>query len=204
MLSDEIFEKIDALYNNLSDQQKEWYLATNFTCPEGCGCCCHNFEPALFESEAIFMAKWLVENKKDIAIEIAEGTYKSDYNGKTCIFYAENTDFHCSIYGGRPFICRLFGASAAKDKTGQTVWRPCKFYPASALQAHKPPLAHIQYTKAQTEEILGKCPPIMADIMEQTVMLMPENTQTEPLREILPKVIRKILFEEQLKTYRNV
>lgn len=203
MLSDEIFEKVNALYGNLSSQQKDWYEATEFTCPDGCGCCCHNFEPDLFESEAIFMAKWLVENQRETAMQIAEGTYKSGYTGKTCIFYAENTDFHCSIYGGRPFICRLFGASAAKDKTGQTVWRPCKFYPAPALQAHKPPLAHIQYTKIQTEALLGKCPPVMADIMEQAVMLMPENTETAPLREILPATVRKILFEEQLKSFKS-
>ena len=200
MLSDEIFEKVEKIYNNLSEEQKNWYEKTSFLCPDACGSCCINFEPDLLECEAIFMAKWLIKNKAEIAQKIAENNFKPEYTQKTCIFYEENSNFHCSIYGGRPFICRLFGASATKDKSGKPVWRPCKFYPISILQSHKPPLAHIQYTKSQTEKFLGKCPPLMSDIMEQAIMLNPENTKTYPLREILPNTIRKILFEERLKS----
>lgn len=195
----EISSSVKNIYDNLEHTQSNWYRKTNFNCPEGCGCCCHNFEPELFESEAIFMADWLIENRPEAAMQLADGNFRKDYAEKTCIFFREDSNYHCTIYGGRPFICRLFGASSSYDKNGNPVWKPCKFYPAEELAKHIPPITHIQYTKAETEKVIGMCPPPMSDFMEGAVSLTPGNSGTFPLRKILPETIRKILFERQMK-----
>lgn len=195
--SQEIAEKTGELYEKLEKLQKDWYDKTGFTCPSGCGSCCVNFEPHLYEFEALFMADWLLKNRPDAAKELAEGNFRSDYNGRTCIFFNAESDYHCTIYGGRPFICRLFGGSSFRGKDGETVWKPCKFYPATDLEKHSPPLAHRQYTYEEAKNILGQVPPVMADIMEQAVSLCPGDTLTETLRESLPKIIRKMMMERQ-------
>ena len=197
--SEEITNKVKTIYTNLEAIQKNWLEKTQFYCPEGCGSCCINFEPEVFEIEAMYMAEWLIENQYDKALDIAAGNFCKDYNEKTCIFFNPQNAYHCSIYGGRPFICRLFGASSFHDKTGKTVWRPCKFIPVTKLQKHKPPLLHKQYNFNEAENILGAVHPVMSDIMEQAVSLSPDSTSTLPLRKILPAIIRKILFERQLK-----
>lgn len=195
----EISFSVKGIYDKLEQTQSIWYKKTNFSCPEGCGCCCHNFEPELFECETAFMANWLIENKPDVAMQLADGEYRKDYSQKTCIFFNADSNYHCTIYGGRPFICRLFGASSSHDKNGNTVWKPCKFYPTEELAKHIPPIAHIQYTEEETESALGMCPPPMSDFMGSAVSLTPGNSKASPLREILPATIRKILFERQME-----
>ncbi|MCQ2982462.1 MAG: YkgJ family cysteine cluster protein [Treponemataceae bacterium] len=203
---EEICSETGVLYQKLSSLQQEWYRNTGFCCPDGCGSCCQGFEPDLYPSEAAFMAGWLIDNQPDTAEQLASETYQCAGPGPaadtghnhTCIFYDNDSAYHCSIYGGRPFICRLFGASSFRGKNGDTLWRPCKFYPAERLASHRPPLVRKDYKKLEVEELLGECPPVMADIMEQAVAITPDDTEPEPLREVLPAVIKKILFERQL------
>lgn len=148
------------------------------------------------------MAEWLISNKPDVAQNIAEENFSPDYplfSEKTCIFFNPENPYHCSIYGGRPFICRLFGASSTKNKNGNTVWRPCKFYPLEKLQKYNKILDHKTYSERETCEIFSCVPPVMSDIMEQAVSIVPDSTETFPLREILPKIIRKVLFEKKFE-----
>ena len=59
----EILEKIEASYEKIAAAQKTWYEKSSVLCPSGCGQCCHNFEPDLLSSEALYMAAWLLENQ---------------------------------------------------------------------------------------------------------------------------------------------
>lgn len=185
-------------YKKIDEEQKVLYETTKFFCPDGCGSCCHNFEPDLLENEALFMAAWIIENSYENALKIAEGVFPfdSDENrkdDKTCPFHDYEKAYHCTIYGGRPSICRLFGASCSKSKNGEKVWKPCKFYPVEELQKYSPLLSHRQFSQSETESILGKMPPLMSDLMEQI-----ENSsiskETKLIREILPKTIQKLLW----------
>lgn len=142
----EILEKIEASYEKIAAAQKTWYEKSSVLCPSGCGQCCHNFEPDLLSSEALYMAAWLLENQAETAEKVAAGIFPFE-NGKTCLFHDFNNPYHCTIYGGRAFICRLFGASGGKGKHTEVVWKPCKFYPQNELQKFKPPLAHRQYSQ---------------------------------------------------------
>ena len=187
----ELLQQMQALYSEISNAQSSWYEKSNFTCPQGCGECCRNFEPDLLDCEADFMAAWLLENQEEIANQVAEGLFPFQEN-KGCPFWNEKTEYHCTIYGGRPFICRFFGASASKSKDGKLAFKPCKFYPAEKLAAHQPPLAHKQYTQNEIQTIFGALPPVMSNTMEKAISLKPDNQSTSLLREILPKAIKHL------------
>lgn len=111
----DILVEVEKDYLRIAAQQKEWYDKTKFLCPDGCGKCCINFEPDLTEPEVLYMAAWLIENQSEKAESISNGKFPFS-NGKTCPLYNAEDKYHCSIYGGRAFICRLFGASSAYSK----------------------------------------------------------------------------------------
>ena len=112
---EEILIQMQESYNHIADAQAVWYEKSKFICPEGCGECCRNFEPDLLECEATYMAAWLLENQKEVAEKVSQGDYPYPEN-KGCPFWNENAEYHCTIYGGRPFICRFFGACRASSR----------------------------------------------------------------------------------------
>ncbi len=183
--------QMEAAYERIADEQKEWYDAAKFYCPDGCGHCCEGFEPDLMEGEALYMAAWLLENQNEIALQIARNNFPFD-NGKTCPLFNSASPYHCSIYNGRAFICRLFGASSFRSRNGDKTWRPCKFYPENMLAAHKPPLAKKQYSENETLQVLGAVPPLMSDFTEE--IAASASGETELIRDILPSTIRRLLW----------
>lgn len=189
----DVLLNMEEAYQRISDEQNVWYNKAKFTCPSGCGSCCENFEPDLFECEALYMSAWLLENQHEVAMQVAEGKFPFEKE-KGCQFYNPNSDYHCSIYGGRAFICRLFGACSNHDKNGKKIWRPCKFYPSSILATHEPPLKHRQYSEKETLNILGDVPPAMSDLMEVALSFIPDSERTVLIREILPSTIKKLLW----------
>ena len=188
--------QIEAAYERIANEQKLWYDAANFYCPEGCGHCCEGFEPDLMEGEALYMAAWLLENQNDLALQLAgqnaESSFPFDNGPKTCRFFNPASPYHCSIYNGRPFICRLFGASSFRSRDGDKTWRPCKFYPEDLLAFHKPPLAKRQYSEAETLEVLGAVPPLMNDLTEEVAAV--SSGETSLVHDILPETIRHLLW----------
>lgn len=211
---DEILEKIEGTsvyqilkdmeqsYERISSEQGVWYEKSKFLCPEGCGECCKGFEPDILECESLYMAAWLLQNQPEVAYSVMEGEFpfdNSNYgNGKTCLFYNFDSPYHCSIYGGRAFICRLFGACSSNSKYEKKVWKPCKFYPTELLKKHNPPLEHKQYFEEEILEVLGAIPPQMSDLMEKALSYMPDDEKTTLIRDILPSSIKKILWLIQM------
>lgn len=187
----EILYKMAEAYANVTEKQKIWYETSEFLCPEGCGECCRNFEPDLLECEALYMAAWLIENQPEVAESVANGQFPFPRD-KACQFWDESNPYHCTIYGGRAFICRLFGACGNHAKNVETVFKPCKFYPAEKLAEYKTPLQHRQYSQSETQQIFGTLPPVMSDLMEESVSISPDNHETELIRDILPKTIQKL------------
>ena len=190
---EEILIKMQELYSKIANMQDSWYKKSSFTCPSGCGECCRNFEPDLLDCEATFMAAWLLENQNEVALKVSKGEFPFPMN-KGCPFWDENSPYHCTIYGGRAFICRLFGASASKSKHGKAVFKPCKYYPVQFLEEHKPPLAHRQYSDSEIMEFFGSYPPNTTDFMEAAISLNPDNHSTSLIRDILPSAINKLLW----------
>ncbi|MCR5764275.1 MAG: YkgJ family cysteine cluster protein [Treponema sp.] len=188
----DILVKVEESYERISIEQCEWYKTTAFTCPSGCGLCCKGFEPDIFEGEALYMAAWLLENDYITAMKVADGKFPFMHDDGTCLFFNENSPYHCSIYNGRAFICRLFGASSFRSQKGEKVWRPCKFYPDEMLSSHVPPLNKRPYSESETESVLGAVPPLMSDLTEEARSL--SDGETLLIHEILPQTIKRLLW----------
>lgn len=188
---EEILKEMELTYSRIKEVQSDWYEKSQFLCPDGCGECCRNFEPDLLESEALFMAAWLLENQPQVAEEVSNGNFPFPRES-ACQFWNEKAEYHCSIYGGRPAICRLFGACGNRGKDGTAVFKPCKFYPAEKLSQKNHLLQHKQYSQEETLQIFGTLPPLMSDLMEGVVSINPESTETSFIRQILPSTIQKL------------
>lgn len=188
----DVLIQIENDYARIEGEQKSWYSISQFFCPEECGHCCEGFEPDLMQAEALYMAAWLLENQNDMAQKIATGSFPYDNGDKTCPFFNPDSSYHCSIYKGRPFICRLFGASSFRSREGKKLWRPCKFYPEEKLTAYNPPLAKKQYSEDETKKILGAVPPLMSDFTED--IASSSSCETEFIRDVLPATIRHLLW----------
>ena len=189
----EILSEMDSFYKRIAEEENLWLEKSKLTCPSGCGKCCEHFEPDLFEGEALYMAAWIFENKPEWIEKILQKKFPFPAENR-CPFFNPDSPFHCSIYLGRAFICRLFGASGTRDKKENEVWRPCKFYPQEILAAHQPPLSHRTYSKAEIAAIFHALPPAMGDLMEQSLSITPDDESTEMLRDALPKALNKLLF----------
>lgn len=183
---------IESSYERIESVQNDWYKKSNFNCPSGCGSCCQGFEPDIIEGEALYMAAWLLENQEFTARKIAQGEFPFQHEDGTCRLFNINSPFHCSVYGGRAFICRLFGASSFRSRTGEKVWRPCKFYPEEYLSKHNPPLQKRQYSESETEFVIGAVPPLMSDMTGNASSS--SNGETFLIHEILPQMIQRLLW----------
>ncbi|MCQ2604527.1 MAG: YkgJ family cysteine cluster protein [Spirochaetia bacterium] len=184
----DILVDIEKYYEQIECAQKVWYEKSEFLCPPGCGSCCMHFEPDLMKAEALYMGAWLLENQPVTAYNVMEGSFPFPSEG-SCPFFDPDDDYHCTIYGGRAFICRLFGASSVKAKDGSRVWKPCRFYPDELLARRHPKLHHRQYSQEEVQDIFGIIPPNMSDFMMST-----DSGNTRLLRELLPQVIRHLLW----------
>ena len=205
----EILLQVEKYFLRIKDTQSCWYEKSQFFCPAGCGECCRDFEPYLLDCEALYVAAWLLENQSEVAKNVALGKFPFERQ-KGCQFWSENEPHHCTIYGGRVFICRLFGASAVLSKTGAAVFKICKFFPDKKLCEYKSPLQknenflpvkkHRQYSQKETEEIFGTMPPVMSDLMEEAENIEPDSHETKLMREILPQEIRRLEWIISLNT----
>lgn len=191
----EILHQMDEIYSKINVVQSEWFEKSKFVCPSGCGSCCHDFEPDLLECEALYMAAWLLENQKERALSIVNGNGISRVGEKTCPFFLSDNPYHCSIYGGRPSICRLFGASCSRGHENQKILKPCKFFPEDELKKINEKLTHKEYSQEEAEAMFGMLPPAMSDLMEEIVSISPDsNNQTEYIHIILIPYLRKLLW----------
>lgn len=212
----DILVETESAYQRIEALQQAWYKKSKFICPEGCGRCCEHFEPDLLENEALYMAAWLIANKPEIAQQVSEGKFprygtpelKLDNTvsreTERCPFFDPDSPYHCTIYNGRASICRLFGASGSRDKFGNEVWKPCKFYPAELLEKHNPPLAHRQYSVEEIKQAFGTFPPVMSDLMEQEETFTPDDDQTRLIRDTLPERIRHLIWIIELSSGKDI
>ncbi len=192
----ELIDSLGVVYAAIADRQEAWKAAASFSCPDGCGDCCAHFEPDLLECEALYLAAWLLENNPRAARRIMEGDFASANNDDGCILFDPRSPYHCTVYGGRCLICRLFGYAGEHDKSGKPRWRPCRFYPDDALL----PFEHREYGEEELARFSAPLP-IMADFMEQVLALAPDGGHTEPLREALPKALRKLMLIAYMKGF---
>ncbi|MCD1655439.1 YkgJ family cysteine cluster protein [Treponema zuelzerae] len=191
----EIVNGLDAVYAEIDSQQREWKKVSPFSCADGCGQCCVDFEPDVLESEALYLAVWMLHHQRERAFSILEDAFRSPRSDpeRGCMFFDPATPYHCTVYGGRNLICRLFGYTGDRGKDGLARWKPCKFLPLEARDGGAS--LRKQYSAAELLERFGAVPPQMTDISGRVVALSPESPDfRRPLREALPEALRKIVM----------
>jgi len=119
-------DEIKKLYKELELKEKRFLDHFCIHCQKGCGKCCENFIPDITELEAEYLAYGLIKDNKDEIV--LEQLSHIDSDIISCPLYDKsNPNAHCTEYKFRPLVCRLFMASASKNKNGDPTFRNCKW-----------------------------------------------------------------------------
>ena len=210
----EVLTAVEQLYSEIDTDQKDWKAKAPGGCPDGCGKCCVHFEPEIYEAEALYLAAWMLENQKDRAEHIAElgeaafihssskghGDSCDERYEDGCVLFDPCTPYHCTVYGGRCLICRLFGFSGDHGKDGYIRWKPCRhMQPSNSAGDTAAEISGIraiqtghQYEQEEMLHLFGAVPPFMGAASSKLLALNPDDTQPQPLRTALPAAIRKL------------
>ncbi len=193
----EIVGGLDAVFADIETAQSCWKEASPFHCAEGCGSCCVHFEPDVLESEALYLAFWFLSNPdkavRDRAEALLEGRFASPRSDPEngCLFFNPDDPYHCTVYGGRTLICRLFAYTGDRGKDGRPRWKPCKFLPLEGLDGGLE--RRVQYGEEELLARFGTVPPIMSDLTARVVGLDPDTAHVRrPLREALPGALSRV------------
>ncbi len=125
-----LFEKSEAvkeIFHELENEAKQFHAEAGMGCLPGCGFCCANPEVPATPLEFLPLAFDLYT--KGIAEEIANQLALHDQPGNCIVYRAskdDGTKGFCGDYPSRGLICRLFGASARKNKYGRKDLITCK------------------------------------------------------------------------------
>ena len=117
--------KLESVYKDLDEKQEIFCNAFDVHCKKGCGTCCEHFIPDIYNVEARFLALGIIHD--DRVEEVRKKIEAFSDNQEYCPLYDFDSDYHCTVYKYRPLICRLFGATASKDKDGRPCFRHCKY-----------------------------------------------------------------------------
>ena len=190
---DELVNGLAGIYERIDRDQAVWKNASPFHCRDGCGSCCEDFEPDVLECEAVYLAAWMMHHQPERANSILDGSFvppRPDPE-RGCVFYDPANPYHCTVYGGRVLICRLFAYTGDRGKDGLSRWKPCKFLPLEGTDRGEE--RRRQYSGAELEERFGAAPPIMSDITAQAVALSPDSANDrKPLRAALLAALERL------------
>lgn len=173
------------IYSAADEAMVAWKRACGVSCPQGCGSCCEIFEPDVLPLESLYLAAFLMKEKRGYLNGI-------DFSSRSpgCLFYDPDAPYHCTVYDGRALVCRLFGFTGVHDKNGQVNFRLCRFLPSDAGRT---------YGEAELLCRFGALPPVMDEIATRIVSLDPEGVAERlPLRTTVLSAARKIMMLSRL------
>lgn len=175
-----VYERIEAAQSAFRAKADESGAALG--CPDGCGSCCENFVPDVLPVEALSAAAFILGHRPELADRAAQG------RGRACPFYdADRPEAHCSIYPGRPLICRLFGFAAVLDKDGAPSFALCRRMPSPAGSGER------SWSGEALRELFGAEPPLMAAFGAEVLGIEPQAAgERRPLPEALPAAIARL------------
>ncbi len=123
---------VEAIFQELEEESKQFHREAGMGCISGCGFCCSNPEVPASPLEFLPLAFDLYE--KGLANELAEQLSQQENPGICIVYRSQSLDAskgYCGNYAKRGLICRLFGASARRNnKTGFKELITCKILKA--------------------------------------------------------------------------
>ncbi len=178
----ELYGRIAAAQALIAESRKEG--GDPLACPEGCGTCCELFIPDVLPVEAGFLADWLLRERPELAARALE--WDEDRGSPPCPFHEPGrTGGRCGVYPARPLICRLFGFSAVRDRSGREAYSLCREMPARGGRR--------SWSGGEIEREFGAPLPVMADFAAEAVALAPsESGDRSLLTKALPSAIRRL------------
>ena len=188
-----LFDRLNSvhrIYIRAEEALASFRARNGLSCPAGCGSCCEGFIPDILPVEASYLAAWMVRNRPERALRIADSdTLPSNLRG--CPLYdPDNLDAHCTVYPGRPLVCRLFGFSGIRLKNGLSSFSLCRGMPDLP-----PPRSGARAWAGSDLESLFGAPPLMSDFGSELEGIVPgDGSRRLPLPETLPAAIRQVLF----------
>ena len=163
----EVYDKIEAAQSAFRLRAGDRGAA--LACPQGCSACCGGFIPDVLPVEADLIAFHLLVGRNDLLEPYLEKKNSPEGLGPTCAFWNPlGSGKNCSIYRARPLICRFFGFSAVRHKSGEPAFTICRWMPFPAGAEGR-----ILVGKVSLEEIFGAVPPLMTDLSLEAVFLDP-------------------------------
>jgi Fe-S-cluster containining protein len=171
----------------LADADRAEEASPRFGCPPGCGACCERFVPDILPLEAEYAALWILRYRPELAAV--------EFHGEAgCPYYRKDKpEAHCSIYQGRPLICRLFGYSGVGTKRGSLAYSLCWSMPEPTASSSR------SWEGEGLMSALGARPPLMADFGLRLQALSPDSPHEKPLIEgAIAEAIARISFMKSL------
>lgn len=96
----------------------------------------------------------------------------------------------CSAYELRPLVCRLFGFSAVRDKTGRARYSLCK-----TMKIPNPAMAHV--VSASVDR--GLCAPVFSEYSMRLCGISPSSlAQRHPINTAIRLALEHVLFRASL------
>ena len=171
----EELKRVEEIYLDLEKKQDIFCNTFNVHCKKGCGTCCEHFIPDVYALEARYLAYGIIKEGKAEVVRkrINEWSEESAY----CPLYDFDSNFHCTVYKYRPLVCRLFGATASKNKEGLPCFRKCK-YNKEGID-----LSPVDLNKNKEAVIC----------MSDYAMMLKEFSQEENTKDLLPVALIKEL-----------
>ena len=169
-------EDMEAFYKALDSDLDIFDRKMGICCNCESGACCKHYVPYLTPLEAQYLAFIIIKDGKEE--EVLSRLSSSDDKSGICPLYNKEGSFHCSLYGGRGLLCRLFGAACFVNKEGDGIFHPCKW--------------NKNQRTLGKEELGNHAIPIMGDYGRALSTIEGNEQETESIYIALPKAISKI------------
>jgi uncharacterized protein len=123
----EIVSRVMDLYAQIDKAVAEFQLKSGLRCPTACGACCPTANVEATVLEMLPLAHEIL--CKGRAVEWLE-RLSAHKEPDRCILFSKlplpDGPGHCSVYTWRPVLCRLFGFSAVRGRTGDKTLSVCR------------------------------------------------------------------------------
>jgi Fe-S-cluster containining protein len=131
----EIVSQVMDLYACIDKAVAEFQLRSGLRCPAGCGRCCPTADVRVTVLEMLPIAHEILCNH-DAGVWMDR--LAAQPIPERCALYSEKgiaDAGHCTFYGHRPVLCRLFGYAAVRSRTGAQALSVCKWIRQNAPRA---------------------------------------------------------------------
>jgi uncharacterized protein len=183
----QVYEKIEtsqAAFRGAAEGKGE-----PLSCPPGCSTCCRGFVPDVLPVEADRVALHILTERRELLERFLKLKDEPEEQNPTCCFWNPlDPAGGCSIYPARTLICRFFGFSAMKDKSGESAFTLCRWMPA-------PPGLEVRVLvgQARLEKTFGAAPPPMTDLSLEAAAIDPDASgERLPLHEALATALARV------------